>query len=394
MENTNIRSVFMGVVVALISLLFVTNIAYADHTDLLYSDGFESADTSAWTHADGWDVVGDDAFEGEFKGRASNPFEGDPDILVQEVSTLDYEDVTLSFAHKESDLEPDDSMLVQIWTGGEEWQTVAEFTDGNESLDWSTTTLSLEADNNSAFMFRFVSHLDSEEDLFHLDSVVLTGVPIDDPLQVVNVFIFDDESFVEVDLEDTVMSFTLDTTDRDEIIDEVMERLDRINLSFEFFEKGDPGFPGSDDDNGDTSDPSGAIQSINLYIYDEHTSVEVDTDETFTWYKFDTHDKDEIVERLADRLDLSESEVKDLLMVEEGSFRDDDDGDDEEVDGARLQQITLTIWDSSAGAEVDTDETTEYLRFDTTEFEAILAELSDHLGISESSVEDVLVIED
>lgn len=353
-------------ILILATALFMASImpgtAHAQTT--LFADGFESGDTSEWHNSsDGWDVVGDDAAEGAFKARASNPFNNEEDdvlefdTLVKEVSTEGYEDLTLMFSYMTTDFEPDDEILLQIRTEDDgDWETIVTGTDGDERDNWTEVSFDLpeSAEDNDDFAFRFISHLDSEADEFHLDAVVLTGeeIPSED----------DDENGDEED-------------DRSALL----RVIEQILVSFET--------GGSD------------------------IEIHIDLDETT---------EDDVIEALAVLLGLTENAVEDLIVSDEdddnGNGNGNDDGDDNDNENGNndddendnggngvngdadvsgtIQSITATVWDDSAGVEVDTDETFDWLSLDTTDHDEIIEEVAEWLGIDEDTVEDHITFEE
>ncbi len=152
----------------------------------LFESGFETADEfSDWTSALApWDVV---TSGGAFSGTKSAMLEGatstrDSYILRQEVSSVGYENLTLSFYYKQTGLEAGDVIRVE-WYDGSSWHTVGTIAgatgSADDSVDWVFASYNLpeSASDNSGLAFRFVAEIASS-DIFRLDEVVLEGEPL------------------------------------------------------------------------------------------------------------------------------------------------------------------------------------------------------------------------
>lgn len=148
----------------------------------LFNDGFEDSFTA-------WDTVGPDwktvnnssgAVFGDY--RAQNEGGGlSESSLVAVVDTTDHENIVLDFWYlipTTGKYETDEYMEVSYSPdAGVTWQSLQQFTAGDESADWTETTFNLpsEADDNALLQIRFITNTDSASDVFRLDEVVVTG---------------------------------------------------------------------------------------------------------------------------------------------------------------------------------------------------------------------------
>lgn len=73
----------------------------------------------------------------------------------------------------------------------------------------------------------------------------------------------------------------------------------------------------NDEDNDNDNDVSGDIEKITVEFEDGEAKVKVDyTNDNRDRFTYDTEDEDEVIEMLADELDISEADVEDFIEFE------------------------------------------------------------------------------
>ena len=155
---------------------------------LIWSNGFESGDFSAWTSASGqWDVVGSggSAHTGDYgadiTGSSTAPDDG---VLTMNVSSENFQSLTLDYYYKiRESLESTDYVFVEWTASGTDWQLLKDYTDLPASTSWVQEILQLPAgaEDNSSFGFRLRAVLSSGSDRMNFDDFALTGVEIPEP---------------------------------------------------------------------------------------------------------------------------------------------------------------------------------------------------------------------
>ena len=199
---------------------------------------------------------------------------------------------------------------------------------------------------------------DSDEDVDQIRVFIYSG----DARAIVIYEDFDAE-FIEVDNE----------TDEDDIIEELADELDM--------------------DEDDVEDVT-TFYTVGTYeVTDIDVTIDEDDEEaearvhyrsghTVT-ITYDTEDEDEIIEELADDLDMDEDDVEDLVDFdhENGSSNDED-----------VDSIDVTIYDDSRDSRVRVeydDGDTDTFYYDTDDEDEIIEELADELDMDEDDVEDL-----
>lgn len=148
----------------------------------IFSDGFESGNFSNWTLVgQNWNIVNSNApyahsgsQRAEVKGNVSDS------ILLKQISTANYQNITLSYWYKIGEsLEDADHVYVE-WFDGASWSQLEDFTSIAKG-DWLQKSYLLPnlAVNNPNFAFRFRATLGAAtSDIFRLDDVYLNGESI------------------------------------------------------------------------------------------------------------------------------------------------------------------------------------------------------------------------
>jgi hypothetical protein len=178
----------------------------------------------------------------------------------------------------------------------------------------------------------------------------------------------DDEDFVvAADDDDEVVDYILDLTDIP--LQNILAVID---------------FDGNVDDRNDNDEDISDIDvEIDRDDNEAEARVRYDDGDTDT-FDYDTDNKDDIIEELADDLDIDEDEVEDLVDWE---YVDSNNNDDD------VQDIDVTIDedDNEAEATVIYDNgDREYYDFNTDNEDDIIEELADELGMDEDDVEDLI----
>lgn len=146
----------------------------------IFENGFESDDFSAWTSADvaNWSVNSTNAHSGSKKANVVGDTVGDK-ILLKDQSTEGYENIDLEYWYKAAteSLEADDKLFVEYSTNGTDWIELFVIEEGLDNDEWNqeSHSLSVDADNNPAFSFRFRANISSASDIIRLDDVKLSG---------------------------------------------------------------------------------------------------------------------------------------------------------------------------------------------------------------------------
>lgn len=180
----------------------------------------------------------------------------------------------------------------------------------------------------------------------------------------------DEDFIVAADDDEEVIEYILDLTDlpRANIIDVI-------------------DFEGDNDDNDRNDDD---IRSIDVEIdrddNEAEATVRYDDGDRDT-FDYDTDDKDEIIENLADDLDIDEDEVEDLVdfkyVGDNNSNGDIDDIDSIDVDFRNDNAYVRVEWEDG---DVDS-----YVYYDVDEDEdEVIERLSDDLDIDEDDLEDFI----
>lgn len=157
--------------------------AEAATPEVLFSDGFEDGDFSNWSTVDPeWKTINSSDVEGSWKARAGAGMAATSSVLVKYIDTTDYQNISISFSHKDNGLEEVDSVQLQTtYTGGGAWIGPNTELKGSDS-GWSQQNIGFTnttADDKANFGIRFVADLDAKSDEFDLDDVVVTGEPIE-----------------------------------------------------------------------------------------------------------------------------------------------------------------------------------------------------------------------
>jgi len=167
----------------LVSGFFVVYTPNALAATTLFSDGFESGNFNAWNiHDAHWSVTTGNAHNASaYKAEAKGDTGPTDDLLQKNISTVGYYSINLSYWFRIISLDNTDHVYVEYSTnGGVNWQQLADYTNRTADIDWVNASYNLPstADNNANFVFRFRVHTNSNNDIFYLDDVSLTGTPI------------------------------------------------------------------------------------------------------------------------------------------------------------------------------------------------------------------------
>ncbi len=174
----------------------------------------------------------------------------------------------------------------------------------------------------------------------------------------------EDEAEAVVTFEDgDTETFSFDTTDRNDIIDELADEL-----------------------NMDREDVDDLIEFVDLADEVEDISVEFDggdsevtvefADGTEDSFSLDTTKHNEVIEGIAEELDIDEDTVRDLISFEDGEL-----------------EIEVEIEDGEASVRISyEDDSHQSFTLDLTDENEIIAEIVDRTGLSEDEVSEVIDI--
>lgn len=160
--------------------------ALSSQAEVIWSDGFESGDFSAWTSVDGnWRVVTSEqsAHSGLRGADIAGSTGPNGDTLFLQISSVGYQDLEFEYWFKvRAALETNDQVLVQWTDDSVRWETLAAYT--NQPVgDWQFAIFGLPeaADDNPDLGFRLWADLTSASDRMNFDDFVLRGQIIPEP---------------------------------------------------------------------------------------------------------------------------------------------------------------------------------------------------------------------
>ncbi len=147
----------------------------------VFSDGFEgeSKAPTAWNSVgSGWTTIKNaaNAHSGGRRGEVKGNTDGDS-ILAKNVSTANYQNLSLSYWFKIADkLESGDYLSIEWSVNGSDW-TVLDYFDDVPENEWGQKIHPLPADafDKNNFQIRFRANFGSGGDVFWLDDVLLEG---------------------------------------------------------------------------------------------------------------------------------------------------------------------------------------------------------------------------
>ncbi len=157
--------------------------------EMIWSDGFESGDFSAWTSVGGnWDTSGGNVHSGSKRAQIFGPYALDGDVLLLTQSLSGYENITLEYWARVYDgLESNDTLFIEWSPDGSSWNTVSAYINAPASTDWHNVSLLLPAtaDDNALFQFRIRSRLNNASDCIYFDDIILSGDLIPEPSSII-----------------------------------------------------------------------------------------------------------------------------------------------------------------------------------------------------------------
>ncbi len=177
-------------VTTIVAVLFVSALCSKAKAEMIWSDGFESGDFSAWTSVTGnWDTSGGSVHSGSKRAQIFGPYTSNGDVLLLAQSTSGYKNVSLEhWARVYDSLESNDFLYIEWSPNGSDWNTVIAYGSG-PTTDWQKMTVFLftapGADDNPLFQLRIRSLLNNTSDCIYFDDIVLSGDPIPEPATLV-----------------------------------------------------------------------------------------------------------------------------------------------------------------------------------------------------------------
>lgn len=135
--------------------------------------------------------------------------------------------------------------------------------------------------------------------------------------------------------------------------------------------------------NGSFSSNNDDVDTIEVDIRngDAHVRVEYDDGDTDTFTIDNETNHNDIIEEIADELDIDEDEVRDIIDWNGSSNNDDVDRIDVEIDESSN--------DADARVEYE-DGDVDHFYYDTDDEDDIISELADDLDMDENDVEDII----
>jgi len=173
--------------------------------------------------------------------------------------------------------------------------------------------------------------------------------------------------------------FTIAADTREEAIDFIV---DELNLS-DATVRAIISFSNSDDDDNNDDDVESIDVTIDEDDNDARARVEFEDGDTET-YTIDSDDEDDIIEELADILDMDEDDVEDVTDFD----YDNNNNNDDDIDSI---DVDIDESDDDAVARVEfEDGDVETYNIDSDDEDDIIEELSDILDVDEDEIEDVI----
>jgi hypothetical protein len=144
-------------------------------------------------------------------------------------------------------------------------------------------------------------------------------------------------------------------------------------------------FEDNDDDSNDDDEDIDSIEVTLDTARDEADALVRYEDGDRDRFSFDTDNKDDIIEELADELDLNEDDVEDLIDWEYKNNGGYDVEDIESIDADINEDIDRTdVW-----VDFDNGSTRHYI-YSTDDEDEVIERLSDDLDIDEDDIEDLI----
>jgi len=176
----------MKKIVFIFSLLALCQNAGAD---VIWTDGFESGDFSAWTSTSGnWQVKSANSayvHSGSCRVQGFGESGSTGDILLLACQTVDFDNLSLNYWYKPTSdaLESSDHIFVE-WSpdGGTNWRQLADYTNTSTGI-WQEASfiLPFEANDNALFQLRLRAVLSNSADAMWFDDFAFAGELIPEP---------------------------------------------------------------------------------------------------------------------------------------------------------------------------------------------------------------------
>ena len=170
---------------AIATLLFILSLCPKVKASIIWSDGFESGDFSAWTSINGkWDTSGGDTYSGSKRAQVEGLYSLDGDVLLLSRSLAGYRGVKLEYWYRVYiGLENNDYVFIEWTPNGADWLELTIYNDIASSVDWQEAKFLLpsSATDNPLFQFRLRSALNNASDRMYFDDFTLLGEPIPEP---------------------------------------------------------------------------------------------------------------------------------------------------------------------------------------------------------------------
>lgn len=168
-------------------VLFVLLLCPVAKGAIIWSDGFESGNTSNWSapYDANWQAVSSGSayvHSGSYRVQVSGASDSGGDVLLLTCSTAGFENLSLDYWCKTTSdaLEASDHIYGE-WSpdNGTSWQQLVDYTNTSTGA-WQEANFTLppDASDNLLFQFRLRAVLSSSTDAMWFDDFVLSGTPI------------------------------------------------------------------------------------------------------------------------------------------------------------------------------------------------------------------------
>jgi len=173
---------------AIVVVLFVLASCSKAKAEMIWSDGFESGDFSAWTSSGGnWTTSGGNTYSGSKRAQVVGPYALDGDVLLLSLSLARHQDVVINCEYRiYAGLENNDYVFVE-WPNGTDWLELTTYNNVVTSVDWQEASFLLPsgANDNPLFQLRIRSLLNNTTDCIYFDDFAISGDPIPEPATLV-----------------------------------------------------------------------------------------------------------------------------------------------------------------------------------------------------------------
>jgi len=174
-----------------VAVFFVLALCQKSKAEMIWSDGFESGNFSAWASVSGdWSIMSSTTYAHSGSKRASvkGPSTSGGDILLLAESSTGYKNITFEYWYRFPSyalLVSDHVSVDYSLNSGSSWQTLTNYIK-TATGEWTQASFSLPAfaDNNSQLEFRVLAQLSGDGNRMWFDDFALAAEPIPEPTSV------------------------------------------------------------------------------------------------------------------------------------------------------------------------------------------------------------------